>query len=368
MFVMKKKILFIGDLGGGGKERRMSELIRYLSETGRYEIFLMLNKDARKDYPQTLTYVDGYKEVDFRCSIIGRMKQVRLYLKQIKPDIVHSWHEYLSLYIDLQKWQLPKFYYIAGFVADANSDGFLRELANQLTYRLSNKVISNSRAGLLSHHAPLKKSVVIYNGFNKDRLPQGDYTYETRNSLSLGVEQIVIMAGRMQNGKDYDTLIDAIKCLNQKKTAVKYLFVGKGENEERYKTRVRDEHIDNIIFTGFRSDIERLYQIATISVLCTDENHKEGVSNVIMESMAMGLPVIATRAGGTPEIVKDGVNGYLIDIGDSKLLAHRIDEILNNKILQKNLSDNAKSTIEEKFTIKKMVDEYVNIYNSAARK
>ncbi len=361
----RTKILFLGDLGGGGKERRMSELIRYLSDKGMYDIYLMLNKDTKRDYPQTLEYVQGYREIDFNCGILKRMKQVRRYLNEVRPDIVHSWHEYLSLYIDLQKCFLPKFYYIAGFVADANKDSFLRGLADKFTYTLSDIVISNSHAGLLSHHAPLKKSLVIYNGFNADRLPQDDRREETRRSFGINNEKVVIMAGRMQRGKDYDTFIDAIKLLNKKKPGLKYLFVGQGEYEERYKRRVADEHVENVIFTGFRKDIEYLFQIADISVLCTDNTHKEGVSNVIMESMAMGLPVIATKAGGTPEIVSDGVNGYLIEVGDSRLLAEKTEEIIDNRKLRMYLSQKALSTIEEKFTISKMVDDYINVYHTA---
>lgn len=361
----RPKILFLGDLGGGGKERRMSELIRNLSETGLYEIYLMLNKDAKKDYPQTLDYVQGFKEIDFHGSILKRMRQVRQYICELKPDIVHSWHEYFSLYIDLQKCLLPKFYYIAGFVADANKDAFLRGMADKLTYSLSDIVISNSQAGLLAHHAPMSKSIVIYNGFNEDRRPQSDKSIETRNALGIKDENVVIMAGRMQQGKDYDVLIDAAKILNKSHTNIKYLFVGQGEYESRYKMRVREEHIDNIIFTGFRKDIEYLFQIADVSVLCTNNSHKEGVSNVIMESMAMGLPVIATRAGGTPEIVQDGVNGYLIEVGDSNNLANRIEDIINNKKLRFYLSTKAKETIEDKFSIEKMVGDYINIYNKA---
>jgi len=362
---MKKRILFLGDLGGGGKERRMSELIRYLSEGGGYDIFLMLNKDIRRDYPQTLNFVTGYREIDFNCGIWNRIKQVGDYVKEVRPDIVHSWHEYFSLYIDLQKPLLPHFYYIAGFVADANPDGFLRGLADKLTYMLSDKVISNSKAGLIAHHVPIKKSTVIYNGFNEDRIPKEDKREETRKSLGLVQESVVMMAGRMQRGKDYNTFIDAIKLLNNKVNNVKYLFVGHGEYEERYKARVKSEEIENIIFTGFRKDIEYIFQIAELSVLCTDEFHNEGVSNVIMESMAMGLPVIATRSGGTPEIVTDGENGYLISVGDANTLATRIEKILKSDELRMKFSDKAKETVRGRFSIGKMVGDYINVYQKA---
>ena len=363
----KVKILFLGDLGGGGKERRMSELIRYLRDKGQYELYLMLNAATPNDYPQTLNYVDGYKEIDFTRGLLSILKQVRMYIKEIKPDIIHSWHEYLSLYIDVQKPLLPNFYYIAGFVADANKDDFLRGLADKLTYTISDIVISNSKAGLVAHEAPTKKSIVIYNGFNEDRIPAEIDKNEIQRSLGLNGEKLVAMAGRMQTGKDYNTFLDAIKILNQTISNVKYLLIGQGEYLDLYKKRVVEENIANVVFTGFRNDIEKIFKITDLTVQCTDNNHKEGVSNVIMESLAMGVPVIATNAGGTPEIIEDGVNGYLVEIGDYVSLARNIEKIINDKNLRDAFSIQARKTIEEKFSIKKMVDGYISVYNEAMK-
>ena len=252
-------------------------------------------------------------------------------------------------------------------MADANKDDFLRGLADKLTYTLSDIVISNSKAGLIAHEAPLKKSIVIYNGFNEDRIPAEIDKNEIQSSLGVNGEKLVAMAGRMQTGKDYNTFLDAIKILNQTISNVKYLLIGQGEYLDLYKKRVTEENIANVVFTGFRNDIEKIFKITDLTVQCTDNNHKEGVSNVIMESLAMGVPVIATNAGGTPEIIEDGVNGYLVEIGDYASLARNIETIINDKRLRESLSIQARKTIEDKFSIKRMVDGYISIYNEAMK-
>ena len=364
---MKKRILFLGDLCGGGKERRMSELLRYLNICERYDLYLMLNKKAKRDYPQALQCVNGVCEIDFSGSKLQVLRQIRECILTIKPDIVHSWHEILSVYVGILKPILPKFYYIAGFVADANKDGFVRGVADRLTYLLSDIVISNSQAGLIAHKVPLWKSKVIYNGFNEDRIPPINDEEALRFSLDVVDAKVVAMIGRFQRGKDFDTFLDAIKIVNKHTQGIKFLLIGQGENLERYRKRVSDETIKNVIFTGFRDDIEKIMMITDIVVQCTNASHNEGVSNVIMEALAMGVPVIATNAGGTPEIIDKGVNGYLIEAGDSVALASNIEKLINDSSLRRKLSEGGKNTIANKFTIKKMVDDYCKIYDYALK-
>ena len=360
---IKTKILFLGDLGGGGKERRMSELIRHLSKKDRYDIYLMLNKDTRKDYPDTLNYVTRYCEIDFTASKLNILEQIGRFIQEVEPKIIHSWHEYLSLYYNILRPFLSKSFYIAGFVADANPDNFFRGMADRLTYLLSDVVISNSIAGLEAHKAPLRKSIVIYNGFNEDRLPIIKDEIVLRNSLGVDKkDRIISMVGRMQRGKDYNTFLDAIKLINTEEEEIKFLLVGQGEDMDIYKERVSNENIKNVIFTGFRKDVEEILQISTLTVLCTDDNHKEGVSNVIMESLAVGTPVVATNSGGTPEIIEDGYNGYLLEPCDSASLTTVIKLILKDRNLHEMLSKNSIRTIKEKFSIKKMVDSYEFVY------
>lgn len=106
-------------------------------------------------------------------------------------------------------------------------------------------------------------------------------------------------------------------------------------------------------------------KITNISVLCTNPiKHKEGLSNAILESLAFGVPVIATNDGGTPEILIPGVNGYLIPAFDSKKLSVRILMILNDNAKRELLSVNARNTVLRNFSLESMTNNYIKLYSN----
>ncbi len=358
----RKKIIFVGTLGGGGKERRMCELICYLHELNQYDLYLLTKKISNVDYPYVMECINDYYELSENEPT---RTQIKDYIKKIKPDIIHSWHTYLTYQIALMRFVLPKFYFVAGFIADGNKDEGIKErIRTWISCAMSDVVVSNSWAGIYAHKAPKRKSVVIYNGFNPKRIPTDNIVAKTREELRIGDSRVVVMAARMDRMKDFDTFLDAIKILNTKVSGVKYILCGKGEKEDNYRKRVNHEKIDNVLFLGFRKDIEVIFKMSVLSVLCSAKIHNEGVSNSIMESMAMGTPVIATQSGGTPEIIDDGKNGYIIKPEDAISLAERIEDLLHSDALRNRFSDFAKETIIEKFSIRKMVDDYEALYST----
>ena len=363
---MKNRILFLGNLSGGGLERRMSELIRSLHERGDFEIHLMLTKGLPINYSYTLNYVDSYKEIDYTKSRLYTIFQVWSYIRKVKPQIVHGWSLNQCYRIVIIRRFLPQFYFIAGFVGDGNKEFYPgSQRREQEVYRNCDIIVSNSKAGLLSHNVPSDKSLVIYNGFNSCRIPSINKAGDYREELCVNGMRVVMMVARMDAAKDYNMFIDAIKIINQHRCDIKFLFCGHGPDELSLKKRVTDENVKNVVFLGFRKDVEYLLQITDLSVLCSSKVHNEGVSNSILESLAMGIPVIATRSGGTPEIVEDGENGYVIECGDSVSLANKIEKLLDDNLKYEQFSLNARKTINGKFTINKMVGDYIKLYQTA---
>jgi glycosyltransferase involved in cell wall biosynthesis len=116
---------------------------------------------------------------------------------------------------------------------------------------------------------------------------------------------------------------------------------------------------NRVIFTGFRQDMPEMYSIMDIFVL---SSVYEGCSRVILETMASGKPIVATNSGGTPEIVKDGVNGFLIEPENPKELADKIAFLINNITTAKKMGETGRKTIEENFSIEKNVHQIEKIY------
>lgn len=360
----KKNIIFVaGSMRAGGKERRMGELIRSLKQTGKYNIYMVLYEDVF-DYKYVENFIDGKYIIDRNCSRYNTFKGLYNYIKSIKPYIIHVWTIRACFYLNFIRLFL-KFKYILGTVADANKNSLPTRMVHKLSYPLCNIIISNSHAGLVAYEAPKKKSKVIYNGFNKDRLNPNENGDRIREEFGLQGKKVITMVARLEPSKDFKMFIDTAKIVNKKIKGTMFLIVGKGPHEESLKKYAEENDIDNVTFCGYRTDIEAIYKASDIAALCTNSDvHAEGVSNSIMEAMACGLPVVATIGGGTPEIVKDEYNGHLVEPKDSVLMANKIVGLIEDNVRRETYGKNAIDTIEERFTIEKMTSGYLEVYTS----
>ncbi len=112
-------------------------------------------------------------------------------------------------------------------------------------------------------------------------------------------------------------------------------------------------------FTGFRLDVPELLSEVAVSVL---PSLSEGLSNSVLESMAAGVPVVATRVGGTPEAIEDGVSGFLVPPRDPAALAEAIAALLERPELARRLGEAARSRVESNFSLARMTEETQKLY------
>lgn len=359
-----KKIIFLAEsLKVGGKERRMGELIRSLRNTGDYKIYLFLYDDIF-DYDYIKQYIDGKYIIQRNCSRYETFKYLYNHIKEINPDVVHVWTIRVCLYINIIRL-FTKFKYIISSIADANKDSYQIRLLYKLTFPLCNVITSNSQAGIYSHKAPSRKSVVIYNGFNFDRLDPNKTGQKIKNEFNLHNTKVVTMVARMEQSKDFKMFLDVAKMMSAIRNDVVFMLVGKGSLEKKLKDYCHNNDIKNAVFCGFRTDVETIYKASDIAVLCTNSDvHAEGISNSIMEAMACGVPVIATSGGGTDEIIRNDYNGYLVAPKDANKMCEYISYLLNNISMKEQLSKNALITIRENFTMNKMLKGYLDVYNN----
>ena len=357
------KILhLINSLGGGGKERRMIQLIKGLTDVG-YTNQKIITFSSRNDYAGQLialgveVIVLNHKE---RLKIVRDLFRAILYYK---PTIIHSWCN-MSLIMLILPFFKPilKFRYLAGFIADANKVPLfsLNKLAMFFSFRYADAIVSNSRAGLIAKNAPSKKSQVIYNGFDFNRL-NNTATFQT--DIKVYTPYIISMFASFCPHKDYDMFLTVAKSFRNSRNDITFLAIGQGELLDFYIHRAQKENITNIIFLGFRKDVEAILKISDICLLFTDNKfHAEGVSNAIMEAMAAGKPVIATAGGGTTEIIDNKKNGYIIKPKDIPSAVSIINELLNSKQLRKNIGYAAVAKIKSCFLLECMTSKYIELY------
>lgn len=351
---------------GGGKERRLTELMKAFKHNPEVEFELI-----------TMSQDIHYKEV-FNLGIkihyilkktkndLSIFKKIYTLFKEIKPDIVHCWDSMTGIYI-IPSCKLLNIKLVNGMVVDTPKRNFFNRfwLRAWMIIPFSDVVIGNSIAGLNAYGAKGKKAICIYNGMDLNRFKNLKKTAEMRHEiLGPAVGAFVIgMVAAFEDRKDYATLIKAAISLTSLNKDLQFIFVGNGDTLNNLKNQVPRELASQITFLGRRSDVESIVNIFDIGVLLTNTNiHGEGVSNSIIEYMALEKPVIATRGGGTNEVVIDNYNGFLIDPFNENQLIEKIKLMMGNAELRKKFGENGIKMVREKFNVQYMAEQYLNTY------
>ncbi len=364
-----KLLFFIDKIGGGGRERRLAQLIRELSKRSDVEMMTVTAYD-KVDYKEILDCGMTMRVVNAK-SHKERLKQYVNAVKDFRPDIIHLWIE-TPMYCILLPWLAHKYNskYVVGFVADGNPlpKFTIRTFAIRYTFYKADAIVSNSQAGLIAKKAPGGKSYVIHNGFDFARF-EGDADRDyVKKTFGLNSKYTVPMVARVNEAKDWQSFIEVAARANKDGLDVNFLAIGDGVLLEHYQREVERRHLDNIRFIGRRTDIEKILKASDVSMLFTSEVHKEGVSNSIMEAMAAGLPVIATDGGGTPEIITDGLNGYIVPLHSVELAYERLRSLIEDENKRHYIGDIAQKHIREKFLLSRMGDDYMNLYTKLLTK
>ena len=160
--------------------------------------------------------------------------------------------------------------------------------------------------------------------------------------------------------KDWKCYINAAKSIAKERKDITFLAIGEGPYLEEHKRMISDDEGRHIRFLGRRDDIDEILQVCSLTVLTSPKG--EGISNSILESMAFGVPVVATNMGGTPEIVHNRINGFLLEKNDPLELKARILSLINNVKQLREYSIAAKSTVQDTFSLDDVTNYYIELY------
>ena len=261
-----------------------------------------------------------------------------------------------SFYISLLR-VFKKFIFLDGSIRNANLKiPFKIRLLNAINFFFSDRIISNSKAGL-SAYGVHKKGEVIYNGIDvtKEKIPYNNATI--KKTLNITTKYVVGMVATFNEKKDYKTFFRAAEILIEKRKDITFISVGEGPIYLQMKNQYAKKN--SILFLGKKDDVFSFISIFDIGVLSTNGKiHSEGISNTIMEYMLMEKPVVATNGGGTNELLTDGKTGFLINSQIPVALAEKIDTLLNNRNKAQRMGRMGKERIIDKFSLSKMVDKY----------
>ncbi len=209
------------------------------------------------------------------------------------------------------------------------------------------------RGGIASEQLAL-----VYEGVPDRRPAPGG-----REALAaLGVPEDALVVGNvaaLTAHKDHATLIDAMMILRTTQPRAWLVIAGEGELRGVLEAQARALGVaDRTVFAGFRTDLDRL--LPAFSVFCLS-SRLEGLGTSVLDAMALGLPVVATAAGGIPEAVLDGVTGRLVPPRDSRALAGALCEALSDEALRRAWGEAGRRRFLECFTCERMVDETLRV-------
>lgn len=360
------KVLFIIDsLKFGGTERRLVELLKGLGNITDIQTELVV-MGRQVDYPEVFKTKTTVHFVERKCKkdLLMFAKLYQLF-KRIGPDIIHNWGSMAPVYAAPCAWLLG-IPFLNGIIVDSPPKHKIfhrNRLRARLTFPFSDCIIANSCAGLKSYRVKSSNGICIHNGFDFNRLNHLQDKDVMRKKLNLNGEKVVVMVAAFEQRKDYRTFLNAATMIMENNNNVVFLAIGGGKQLDYFKNSIPSTYAHNIRFLGKQNDVESIINIADIGVLTTNPKfHGEGISNSIMEYMALGKPVIATRGGGTAEIVRDKETGFLIKPENVNELTDKIDYLLHNQAISSQFGINARHRIETEFNLDKMVFAFVDLY------
>ncbi|MDX1754882.1 MAG: glycosyltransferase family 4 protein [Marinobacter sp.] len=234
-------------------------------------------------------------------------------------------------------------------------------MALRVTGRFVSGAVCNSRAVAeytkQMERLPAGKLHVIYNG----------YTHIESDGRTGPVAEnpphrpVVGIVANLRPIKRIDDLIRATAILVNQGRDIELRIVGGGDPVPYQKLVDNLELTRNVCLTGSVQAPEQEINNFDVAVLCSES---EGFSNAVIEYMRAGKPVVCTRTGGNPEIVADGVNGFLVEVGDTGSLANRIAQVLDDRELGRRMGEAGMDRLANKYSLDTMLRRHIDLYQS----
>lgn len=366
----KKKVLHIvEDLGIGGLEKVVASIAIGLDKK-QYEIQVwcltkggdIADQLISKDINLKILGLDSYHNPFQIIKLI-------ICLKKSKFDIIHSHGYFASTFGRLAAL-------LAGIpvkIAHVHTTDFSFKKRNVLIERLlyifTAKIICVSDAVKQYVEANLRtnnKTCLIYNGCFTGGGIKSDYKID-RNLFGFSKDNFVIISvGSLVRHKGHRILIDAVKLLEKKYDNLRLLIVGGGPLHDCLNSYISELSLSSkIILAGKKENVFPLLKLCDVFVLPSTE--REGLGIALIEAMACGLPLIGSRLGGIPEVIKHNINGLLFAPGSSYELANAIRQMMADEDKKMEMTIQGKKIFEKKFSIEIMIEKIEFLYDVCAK-
>ncbi len=375
----QKKILFIySNLADGGTQSQLSILSKYLCENN--EVYIALFKNEQL-FPFHGKIIDlkaptTKNPILLIYYIFKRIFKINSLSKKLQPDIIISLSVIANMCTLISKsiffFKTPIIItFENSLIMNKKGMGFVGRIALILNKLLSNKaakiiaVSKDLKKELIQYNFSSNKIITLYNGIDISLINQKkieDIEDEYKEFFNTNYP-IITTVGRLSEQKNHKLLLDAFNLLN-KNIKTKLVIIGDGPKKNELISYCKQLGIEsNVLFTGW---VKNPYKFLNRSDIFVLSSLWEGLGIVIIEALAIGLPVISTDCPTGPgEIITNEMNGILVPINDPYKLSNAIERVLTNKDLKEKLIKNglkrAKefSIVERTKELNKIIDECI---------
>lgn len=345
-------------------------LLTYLAHYNRNEIdmVVVIPKESKlKERIEELgvRYIeaDGIRDVSFSREAIGVLRSI---IRNEKPDVIHT-HASLSARIAAKLEKIPTAN--TRHCIEAPKRGVKKAVYRILNNYLSDAVVAVSKAvydNLTEDGISEDKLRLIYNGVR----PLREIDEDRKNEIKarLGIENCFTAGifARLEPVKNHMLFLEAAAAMYKLNDAFRFLIVGSGGLENALKEEVKRLGLeDAVIFTGYVQDIAELMNVVDVNVLTSDF---EALSISLIEGMTVAKPCVTTDAGGTREVVKNGVSGFVVPVRDVANLAASILRLASDTALCRSMGEAGRKIAFEKFSPEEMSDKLFVMYKELSGK
>ena len=244
-----------------------------------------------------------------------------------------------------------------------------RRIMNPLLARFRGTVHAVSHD--LMHHMvasgfPVDRIEVVHNGIDAGPPVTAADGVCARRQLGLSGDGPVLgTAARLDSVKDLATLLRAMVTLKQRWPAIRLVVIGDGPERDRLASLAQELRLaENLLFTGHRDNARSLFPAFDLYV---NSSISEGISLTLLEAMAASRAIVATRVGGTPEVVEHGTTGLLVSARSADELSTSVARLLDSPARRLSMGEAGRSRVERVFSVDRMVAQYADIYERAQR-
>ncbi len=213
-----------------------------------------------------------------------------------------------------------------------------------------------------------EKTFTITNAVNLSPKIDSDKITDLRNEFGIGEDvKIILCAGRLEPEKDFITAIKAFKIIAAKIENIMMIIAGEGSQRRMLEIFAlkQGKAADKIVFTGYREDMDVLFALTDVFVMTSAY---EGMPMVVLEAMAAGKPVVSTDFNGADELVSNEETGFLVQKGNTQMIADKITLLISNDDLRRNMGGKGREKAAKKHCMKNYISMQQDLFLKIVRR